>query len=49
MNCTVQKLIYHTGASGYVTKELVKQHVAPSSLGEKVKIFICGMCVFYYG
>jgi len=26
-----------------VTKEVVKNHVAPPSLGKKVKIFVCGM------
>ncbi|KAG8960881.1 NADH-cytochrome b5 reductase [Tulasnella sp. 419] len=30
------------GPTGYVTSELVKQHFAPPSLGEKVKILVCG-------
>ncbi|OBZ66024.1 NADH-cytochrome b5 reductase 2 [Grifola frondosa] len=30
------------GATGFVSKELVKQHLPPSSLAEKTKIFICG-------
>ncbi|KAI0076826.1 cytochrome-b5 reductase [Panus rudis PR-1116 ss-1] len=30
------------GPVGYVNKDLVQQHIAPASLGEKVKIFICG-------
>ncbi|KAF5380312.1 hypothetical protein D9757_007946 [Collybiopsis confluens] len=31
-----------TGLSGYVSKEVLEKHVAPASLGEKVKVFICG-------
>ncbi|KAH7108291.1 ferredoxin reductase-like protein [Auriculariales sp. MPI-PUGE-AT-0066] len=31
-----------TGASGYVSKDLIQQHVAPPSLKDKVKIFVCG-------
>jgi cytochrome-b5 reductase len=31
-----------TGASGYVSRELVKAHVAPAQKGDKVKVFICG-------
>ncbi|KAK2464747.1 hypothetical protein APHAL10511_003165 [Amanita phalloides] len=31
-----------TGPSGYVTADIVKKHAAPPSLGEKVKIFVCG-------
>ncbi|KZO91239.1 ferredoxin reductase-like C-terminal NADP-linked domain-containing protein [Calocera viscosa TUFC12733] len=31
-----------TGPKGYVTKELIKQHVAGPELGEKVKVFVCG-------
>ncbi len=31
-----------TGPSGYVNKDLVQQHVAPASLGDKVKVYICG-------
>ncbi|KZT63636.1 ferredoxin reductase-like protein [Daedalea quercina L-15889] len=30
------------GYKGYVNKELVMQHIAPPSLAEKVKVFICG-------
>ena len=30
------------GPTGYVSKELVQQHVAPASLGEKVKVLVCG-------
>ncbi|KAN0129996.1 ferredoxin reductase-like protein [Lactarius tabidus] len=30
------------GASGYVSRELVKAHVPPAELGDKVKVFICG-------
>ncbi|KAF9225294.1 ferredoxin reductase-like protein [Gyrodon lividus] len=30
------------GPSGYVTADLIKQHIAPPSLGEKVKVFVCG-------
>ncbi|KIY73391.1 cytochrome-b5 reductase [Cylindrobasidium torrendii FP15055 ss-10] len=31
-----------SGPSGYITKDLVKEYVAPASLGEKVKVFVCG-------
>ncbi|KAI0031035.1 cytochrome-b5 reductase [Vararia minispora EC-137] len=31
-----------TGPMGYISKDLIKQHVAPASRGEKVKVFICG-------
>ncbi|TCD63770.1 NADH-cytochrome b5 reductase [Steccherinum ochraceum] len=30
------------GTVGYVNAELLKKHVAPASLGEKVKVFVCG-------
>ncbi|KAI0041397.1 ferredoxin reductase-like C-terminal NADP-linked domain-containing protein, partial [Auriscalpium vulgare] len=30
------------GAVGYVNQALVKEHVAPPTLGEKVKVFVCG-------
>jgi cytochrome-b5 reductase len=31
-----------SGASGYVSRELVRAHVAPATKGDKVKVFICG-------
>jgi len=31
-----------TGPSGYVSKEIIQQHVAPASLADKVKVFVCG-------
>ncbi|KAG6830090.1 hypothetical protein H0H92_002262 [Tricholoma furcatifolium] len=31
-----------TGPSGFITKDIVKKHVAPAELGEKVKVFVCG-------
>ncbi|KAF8652883.1 hypothetical protein AX16_004104 [Volvariella volvacea WC 439] len=31
-----------TGPSGFITKDIIKQYVAPASLGEKVKVFVCG-------
>jgi len=31
-----------SGPKGYITADLLKLHVAPPSLGEKVKVFICG-------
>ncbi|KIK71683.1 hypothetical protein GYMLUDRAFT_33836 [Collybiopsis luxurians FD-317 M1] len=31
-----------TGPTGYLTKEVVEKNVAPASLGEKVKVFVCG-------
>ncbi|KAF8529678.1 cytochrome-b5 reductase [Hysterangium stoloniferum] len=30
------------GEVGYVTKDVLKKHVAPASVGDKVKVFICG-------
>ncbi|KAH8992933.1 cytochrome-b5 reductase [Lactarius akahatsu] len=30
------------GASGYVNRELIKAHVPPAELGDKVKVFVCG-------
>jgi len=30
------------GPTGFINAEIVKQHIAPASLKEKVKIFICG-------
>jgi len=30
------------GRVGYVTSELIKQKIAPPSLGDKVKVFVCG-------
>jgi len=31
-----------TGESGYVDRKLLEKHLAPASLGERVKVFICG-------
>ncbi|KAF8736684.1 hypothetical protein AX14_014165 [Amanita brunnescens Koide BX004] len=31
-----------TGPSGYITAEIIKKHAASPSLGDKVKIFVCG-------
>ena len=30
------------GASGYVSRELIKTHVPSAELGDKVKVFVCG-------
>lgn len=30
------------GVTGYINKELIQQHIPPPSLGEKVKVYICG-------
>jgi cytochrome-b5 reductase len=30
------------GASGYIGRELIKAHVPPAELGDKVKVFVCG-------
>lgn len=30
------------GPVGYINKELIQQHIAPASLGEKVKVLVCG-------
>ena len=34
------------GASGYVSPELIKAHVPPAELGDKIKVFICGALSF---
>ncbi|KAF9011168.1 cytochrome-b5 reductase [Cyathus striatus] len=31
-----------TGSVGYISSEVIKKHVGPASLKEKVKIFVCG-------
>jgi cytochrome-b5 reductase len=31
-----------SGASGYVSRELVQAHVPPANKGDKIKVFICG-------
>jgi cytochrome-b5 reductase len=31
-----------SGASGYVSRELIQAHVPPAEKGEKVKVLICG-------
>ena len=31
-----------SGASGYVSRELVQAHVPPADKGDKIKVFICG-------
>jgi cytochrome-b5 reductase len=30
------------GPMGHITPELIKQNIAPPSLGNKVKVFVCG-------
>ena len=38
------------GSVGYVTPELIKQNIAPPSLDNKLKVFVCGeqqMATFY--
>jgi cytochrome-b5 reductase len=35
-----------TGASGYVSRELIKAHVPPAEKGDKVKVLICGTSSF---
>jgi len=30
------------GPVGYITSELIRQNIAPPSLGNKVKVFVCG-------
>lgn len=32
------------GPTGFINADLVKKHIAPASLKEKVKVFVCGMC-----
>ena len=31
-----------TGGKGYISKDVIEKYVAPSTLGEKVKVFVCG-------
>ncbi|KAK0466278.1 cytochrome-b5 reductase [Desarmillaria tabescens] len=31
-----------TGPTGFISKDLLKKYVAPASLNEKVKVFVCG-------
>ncbi|KAG6884781.1 hypothetical protein C0993_008342 [Termitomyces sp. T159_Od127] len=31
-----------TGPSGFINADVIKEHVAPASLGDKVKVFVCG-------
>ncbi|KAG6871777.1 hypothetical protein C0995_000227 [Termitomyces sp. Mi166 len=31
-----------TGPSGFINMDIIKKHVAPASLGDKVKVFVCG-------
>ncbi|KAG5340556.1 hypothetical protein C0989_001242 [Termitomyces sp. Mn162] len=31
-----------TGPSGFINTDIIKKHVAPASLGDKVKVFVCG-------
>jgi len=31
-----------TGPSGYISADVIKRHVGPASLNEKLKIFVCG-------
>lgn len=33
---------FDTGPSGYISADVIQQHVGPASLKEKVKIFVCG-------
>ena len=30
------------GPTGYISSEIIKKHVAPATLGDKVKVFVCG-------
>ncbi|KAG6881556.1 hypothetical protein C0992_000839, partial [Termitomyces sp. T32_za158] len=30
------------GPSGFINADIIKKHVAPASLGDKVKVFVCG-------
>ncbi|KAJ3479103.1 hypothetical protein NLI96_g9288 [Meripilus lineatus] len=30
------------GETGFINKDLIQKHIAPASLGEKVKVYICG-------
>jgi cytochrome-b5 reductase len=36
------------GPTGYINAGIIKQHIAPASLNEKVKIFVCGACSFVH-
>lgn len=35
-------LHYNLGPTGYLNADLVKEHIAPASLNDKVKVFVCG-------
>jgi cytochrome-b5 reductase len=30
------------GPTGFISSEIIKQHVPPATLGDKVKVFVCG-------
>jgi hypothetical protein len=32
----------HPGPIGFISAEVIKKYIAPPSLGEKVKVFVCG-------
>jgi len=36
-------------ASGYVSRELIKAHVPPTKLGNKVNVFVCGASLLPLG
>jgi hypothetical protein len=31
-----------TGSSGFINADLIKEHIAPASLKDRVKVFVCG-------
>lgn len=35
------------GATGFINKDLIQKHFAPASLGDKVKVYICGKFPFF--
>jgi cytochrome-b5 reductase len=35
-------ILLFAGPTGYISSEIIKQHVAPATLGDKVKVFVCG-------
>ncbi len=39
---------FASGPSGYITAEIIKKHAAPPSLGNKVKIFVCGTSLHHH-
>jgi cytochrome-b5 reductase len=35
------------GPIGFITSDLIKEHIAPASLKDKVKVFVCGKLILF--